>query len=164
MASDHAAALAENHTEAVTKPAKSDSTCMGTQRVLVLPNIRHIPKGLRLAHKPWCIGRYKLAAVTTEGIVVLFEDTGEQRDRFKTKPADAALQQAYVVRGLAFSPDSTKLAVAQVVVASSTCHDLVRTFNCSAGSVEHACMCIADRWHGLCVPPGPGVGAEEKHL
>lgn len=49
----------------------------------------------------------------------LFDDKGERRDKFKTKPADAAAQQAYVVRGLAFSPDSTRLAVAQVMMTST---------------------------------------------
>ncbi len=50
----------------------------------------------------------------------LFDDTGERRDKFKTKAADAATQQAYIVRGLAFSPDSTKLAVAQASASSSS--------------------------------------------
>ncbi len=54
----------------------------------------------------------KLAAVTTERVVYLFDDTGERRDKFKTKPAEATTT-SYVVRAMAFSPDSTKLAVAQ---------------------------------------------------
>lgn len=31
----------------------------------------------------------------------------------RTKPADSAAATSYVVRGMAFSPDSTKLAIAQ---------------------------------------------------
>ncbi len=55
----------------------------------------------------------KLAAVTTDKVVYLFDDSGERRDKFKTKPADSASTSNYIVRALAFSPDSTKLAVAQ---------------------------------------------------
>lgn len=55
----------------------------------------------------------KLAAVTTDRVVYLFDENGEKRDKFKTKPADANAQQSYVVRAMAFSPDSTKLAIAQ---------------------------------------------------
>ncbi len=55
----------------------------------------------------------KMAAVTTDRVVYLFDDVGERRDKFKTKPADAAGSPNYVVRAMAFSPDSTKLAVAQ---------------------------------------------------
>ena len=61
----------------------------------------------------WTPNAGKLAAVTTDRVVHLFDDGGERRDKFKTKPADAAGQQNYVVRAMAFSPDSTKLAVAQ---------------------------------------------------
>jgi hypothetical protein len=55
----------------------------------------------------------KLAAVTSDKVVYLFDEHGEKRDKFKTKAADAAAQPAYVVRGMAFSPDSQRLAVAQ---------------------------------------------------
>ena len=47
-------------------------------------------------------------------MILLFDDTGEKRDKFSTKPADAKYgKRSYIVKGLAFSPDSTKLAVAQ---------------------------------------------------
>ncbi len=45
---------------------------------------------------------------------MLFDETGEKRDKFSTKPADAKYgKKSYVVRGLEFSPDATKLAVGQ---------------------------------------------------
>ncbi len=59
----------------------------------------------------FCSG--KLAAVTTDKVVFLFDDTGERKDKFKTKPADAATTPNYVVRAMAFSPDSTQIAIAQ---------------------------------------------------
>lgn len=55
----------------------------------------------------------KLAGVTTERVVYLFDENGERKDKFKTKAGDPNGPQAYSIRGLAFSPDSTKLAVAQ---------------------------------------------------
>ncbi len=47
-------------------------------------------------------------------VVILFDETGEKRDKFSTKPADPKYgKKSYVVRGLEFSPDSSKLAVGQ---------------------------------------------------
>lgn len=43
----------------------------------------------------------------------MFDENGEKKEKFKTKAADPNSTGAYLVRGLAFSPDSTKLAVAQ---------------------------------------------------
>lgn len=44
----------------------------------------------------------------------MFDDKGEKRDRFSTKPVDSeAGKKSYVITGIAFSPDSTKIAVAQ---------------------------------------------------
>lgn len=55
----------------------------------------------------------KLAAATADKMVHVFDDNGEKKDKFKTKAADANTSGNYLVRGLTFSPDSTKLAVAQ---------------------------------------------------
>lgn len=64
----------------------------------------------------WCSGR--LAAASYDRIVHLFDERGERRDKFKTKPVDpdqdiTAGSGAYYVSGMAYSPDSTKLAIAQ---------------------------------------------------
>lgn len=45
-------------------------------------------------------------------VVSLYDENGEKRDKFSTKPAEKGTKN-YVVRGLCFSPDSTRLAVAQ---------------------------------------------------
>jgi len=59
-----------------------------------------------------CSGKF--AAVTTDKVVYLFDEGGERKDKFKTKPGDAAAgANTYVIRAMAFSPDSSKLAVAQ---------------------------------------------------
>lgn len=55
----------------------------------------------------------RLAAVSTDKVVYLFDENGERRDKFKTKPAEANSPNTYIVRAMAFSPDSTKLAIAQ---------------------------------------------------
>lgn len=55
----------------------------------------------------------KLAAVSTDKVVHVFDEHGERKDKFKTKAADSNSTQPYIVRCMAFSPDSTKLAIAQ---------------------------------------------------
>lgn len=60
-----------------------------------------------------CVCSQKLAAVTADKIVHVFDESGERKDKFKTKAADPSSSQNYVVRSMAFSPDSTKLALAQ---------------------------------------------------
>lgn len=45
-------------------------------------------------------------------MVSLYDENFEKRDKFSTKPADKGPKN-YIVRALCFSPDSTKLAVAQ---------------------------------------------------
>ncbi|KAI4469980.1 hypothetical protein MML48_1g10818 [Holotrichia oblita] len=62
----------------------------------------------------WSPNNYKLAAATSERQIFLFDDNGEKRDHFSTKPADSeAGKKSYIIKGIAFNSDSTKLAVAQ---------------------------------------------------
>ena len=42
----------------------------------------------------------------------LFDENGQRKDKFPTKPSDKG-QKSYLIRGLEFSPDSQKIAVAQ---------------------------------------------------
>ena len=44
--------------------------------------------------------------------VYLFDENGQREDKFPTKPSDKG-QKSYLIRGLEFSPDSQKIAVAQ---------------------------------------------------
>mmetsp|Transcript_147414 Transcript_147414/g.383208 ORF Transcript_147414/g.383208 Transcript_147414/m.383208 type:complete len:1766 (-) Transcript_147414:28-5325(-) len=60
----------------------------------------------------WSNNAARLATVGADKIVQLFDEHGEKQDRFSTKPADKAAR-TYIVRTVEFSPDSTKLAVAQ---------------------------------------------------
>src|SRR4051794_28493641 len=58
---------------------------------------------------------YRLAIATTDRYITLYDEDGIQRDKFPTKPADKASPTArnYAIRGLEWSQDSEKLAVAQ---------------------------------------------------
>ncbi|KAJ3273642.1 hypothetical protein HDV01_004251 [Terramyces sp. JEL0728] len=67
----------------------------------------------RVTALAWSPNNQKLAVVTADRTIQLFDETGERKDRFATKPADSKNIRSYFVCGLAFSPDSTKLAVAQ---------------------------------------------------
>lgn len=60
----------------------------------------------------WSPNGQKLAVSTADRVVHLYDDYGERRDKFPTRPAEKN-QSSYVVRALAFSPDSTKIAIAQ---------------------------------------------------
>lgn len=61
----------------------------------------------------WSSNNRRLAIVTTDRVVHLCDENGERRDKFSTKPADPKGSRSYVVRGMAWSPDCSKLAVAQ---------------------------------------------------
>ncbi|KAI9137410.1 hypothetical protein BKA69DRAFT_1032603 [Paraphysoderma sedebokerense] len=67
----------------------------------------------RITALAWSPNNQKLAVVGTDKIVQLYDETGERKDRFATKPADPKSERSYLVCAMAFSPDSTKLAVAQ---------------------------------------------------
>ncbi len=53
-------------------------------------------------------------AVCVERSVYFFDEAGEKRDKFSTKPVDSKYgKKSYVITGVAFSPDSSRLAIAQ---------------------------------------------------
>lgn len=62
----------------------------------------------------WSPNNQKLAVATSRRQILLFNENGEKKDRFSTKPSDPeAGKKSYVIISVSFSPDSTKLAVAQ---------------------------------------------------
>ncbi|VDM16004.1 unnamed protein product [Hydatigera taeniaeformis] len=61
----------------------------------------------------WSPNNKRLAVSTSDRLIVLFDEDGERRERFLTKPADGKSKKGYVVTGLSFSFDSIKLAIAQ---------------------------------------------------
>ncbi|XP_043216719.1 intraflagellar transport protein 172 homolog isoform X2 [Amphibalanus amphitrite] len=62
----------------------------------------------------WSYNNVKLAVCTADRVVIMFDENGEKKDKFSTKPIDAKYgKKSYVVKGLAFSPDGTKLAIGQ---------------------------------------------------
>ncbi|KAI8999812.1 hypothetical protein BC832DRAFT_563653 [Gaertneriomyces semiglobifer] len=68
---------------------------------------------LRVTALAWTPSNQKLAVATSDRVIQLFDETGERKDRFATKPGDPKAPKPYYICGLVFSPDSTKLAVAQ---------------------------------------------------
>ncbi|XP_030838935.1 intraflagellar transport protein 172 homolog isoform X2 [Strongylocentrotus purpuratus] len=62
----------------------------------------------------WAPNNTKLAVCTVDRVVLLFDEQGERRDKFGTKPLDSKYgKKSYTVKALAFSPDSTKIAIGQ---------------------------------------------------
>ncbi|XP_066234732.1 intraflagellar transport protein 172 homolog isoform X2 [Saccopteryx leptura] len=62
----------------------------------------------------WSQNNVKFAVCTVDRVVLLYDEHGEQRDKFSTKPADMKYgRKSYMVKGMAFSPDSTKIAIGQ---------------------------------------------------
>ncbi|XP_045766651.1 intraflagellar transport protein 172 homolog [Maniola jurtina] len=67
-----------------------------------------------VADVSWSPNNVKLAVATADRIVLLFDRDGVRRDKFSTKPSDAAAgKKSYVITGLAFSENSELLGVAQ---------------------------------------------------
>lgn len=72
------------------------------------------PQIHRISCMAWSPNNAKLAVVTPDRLVMLFDENGTRKDKFTTKPSDPAAGKAsYVIREVAFSGDSTRLAVAQ---------------------------------------------------
>jgi intraflagellar transport protein 172 len=76
--------------------------------------MQHDERGMtRVTAMEWSPNNRKFAVVTTDRVVQLFDEAGERKDKFSTKPAEKTGPKNYTVRALCWSPDSTKLAVAQ---------------------------------------------------
>ncbi len=61
----------------------------------------------------WSPNGCKLAVCTVNGVVTLFDERGEEIEKFSTSTTNTKSNDCMVVRGLAFSPSSDKLGVAQ---------------------------------------------------
>ncbi|CUT99105.1 intraflagellar transport protein 172 [Echinococcus multilocularis] len=75
--------------------------------------IPYQPVESKISALAWSPNSKRLAVSTSDRLIVLFDEDGERRERFSTKPADGKSKKGYVVTGLSFSFDSTKLAIAQ---------------------------------------------------
>lgn len=62
----------------------------------------------------WSPNQQKLAVANADRTIILFDEHGDKRDKFAAKPGDPNTPKTgYIIRSICFSPDSTKLAVAQ---------------------------------------------------
>lgn len=75
--------------------------------------ITHQSAEAKISALVWSHNNKRLAVATNDRLIVLFDEDGERREKFPTKPADGKSKKGYVVTALAFSLDSTKLAIAQ---------------------------------------------------
>ncbi|THD25249.1 Intraflagellar transport protein [Fasciola hepatica] len=72
------------------------------------------PAEARICAIAWSPNNKKLAICGVDNVITLFDEKCERRDRFAAKPLDPKTgKRGFVIKGMAFSPDSTKLAVAQ---------------------------------------------------
>ncbi|XP_024531630.1 intraflagellar transport protein 172 [Selaginella moellendorffii] len=76
----------------------------------LMPGGTQIDKVTALA---WSPNSRRLAVATLSRIVNLFDENGELKDRFATKPGDPKGSKHYAVTSMVFSSDSTKLAIGQ---------------------------------------------------
>ncbi|KAH0950735.1 hypothetical protein HN011_002331 [Eciton burchellii] len=62
----------------------------------------------------WSPNNLKLAVASSDRSIYLFDENGIKRDRFSTKPIDPKFgKRSYLVKGIAFSSESTRIAVGQ---------------------------------------------------
>uniref|UniRef100_A0A3Q3FQ83 Intraflagellar transport 172 n=1 Tax=Labrus bergylta TaxID=56723 RepID=A0A3Q3FQ83_9LABR len=62
----------------------------------------------------WAPNNTKFAVCTVDRVVLLYDEQGEKKDKFSTKPLDSKYgKHSYTVNDMVFSPDSTKIAIAQ---------------------------------------------------
>ncbi|KAM7325166.1 hypothetical protein ACRRTK_015419 [Alexandromys fortis] len=74
----------------------------------------HADGAAKVTCMAWSQNNAKFAVCTVDQVVLLYDEHGERRDKFSTKPADMKYgRKSYVVKGMAFSPDSTKIAIGQ---------------------------------------------------
>ncbi|XP_063995942.1 intraflagellar transport protein 172 homolog [Diachasmimorpha longicaudata] len=68
----------------------------------------------RVVALAWSPNNLKLAVALSDRSIYLFDEHGNKKDRFSTKPVDSKFgKKSYVVKTIAFSADSTKIAVGQ---------------------------------------------------
>ncbi|XP_078486595.1 intraflagellar transport protein 172 homolog [Ciona intestinalis] len=62
----------------------------------------------------WSPNNSKLAVCTSDRVILLYDENGERRDKFSSKPIDSKYgKKSYSVKAIAFSPCSTKIALGQ---------------------------------------------------
>ncbi|VDK75197.1 unnamed protein product, partial [Onchocerca ochengi] len=62
----------------------------------------------------WSPNGKKLAIANADRVILLFDENGNRRDKFATKPIDTKYgKKSYQVKALVFSPDSTYIAIGQ---------------------------------------------------
>ena len=66
----------------------------------------------KIAALAWSSNAKRFGVATADRQIHLFNENGEVKDRFSTRPAEKD-NKSYIVRAIAFSPDNTRIAIAQ---------------------------------------------------
>ena len=60
----------------------------------------------------WSPDSKRYAVATADRVIHLYNENGERKDKFTTRPAEKD-NKSYIVRAVCFSPDNQKIAIAQ---------------------------------------------------
>ncbi len=98
----------------------------------------------------WSPNGYKLAVCTVNGMITLFDERGEEMEKFSTSTANMNPKDL-IIKGLAFSPNNDKLGVAQ-----SDSIVLVYKLGLGWGDAKSICSKLVQQTPitGLCWPVG----------
>lgn len=66
----------------------------------------------KIAALAWSPNSKRYAVATADRVIHLYNENGEKKDKFTTRPAEKE-NKSYIVRAVCFSPDNQRIAVAQ---------------------------------------------------
>lgn len=66
----------------------------------------------KIAALAWSPNSQRYAVATADRVIHLYNENGERKDKFTTRPAEKD-NKSYIVRAVCFSPDNQKIAIAQ---------------------------------------------------
>lgn len=66
----------------------------------------------KIAALAWSQNSKRYAVATADRVIHLYNENGEKKDKFTTRPAEKD-NKSYIVRAVCFSPDNQKIAIAQ---------------------------------------------------
>lgn len=65
----------------------------------------------KIAALAWSPNSKRYAVATADRVIHLYNENGEKKDKFTTRPAEKE-NKSYIVRAVCFSPDNQRIAVA----------------------------------------------------
>ena len=65
----------------------------------------------KIAALAWSNNSKRYGVATADRVIHMYNENGEKMDKFTTRPAEKD-NKSYIVRGICFSPDNEKIAIA----------------------------------------------------